>query len=577
MGFLADIFVWDFETREIVYRLSLHKVSVVSLAFSPDEMYLASLGGQDDNNLIIWDMSSGKAVCRSVAAQEPSTTVVFLNNSNNRLVTGGNTLSVWEYNHSARKLDSFPCNMGKNKRTIKSIVVDQADEFMYCGTASGDLLQVSLQSLNFKTAGPPERLSLGISTCTITTSGDILVGAGDGTIALLRRSTLRIVRQTKVQGNVTSISLNRVDTSVRPPPPSNTRAAGGSQLGGTRGAAAPTASRRSMNAAAMATSSLSAGGNDYMLVGTDLNNIYGVALDDFEADLKASCHYRRVNQVVFPRDYSALFGTCSGPEIRVWNVSTCQELLRIVVPTLECLCMDFMSDGGAIISGWNDGKIRAFRPQTGTLMYTIQNAHKDGVTAIASSYDSKRIISGGKDATVRVWKIGEDSQTMETSMKEHRGPVNSVHIRPNDKECLTSSDDGSCVIWDLTTFKRSSNLFASTHFKIAKYYPDASQMLTTGTDRKITYWDAFDGSNIRELDGSASAECNALDISRDGALFASGGGDRLLKLWHYDDGIITHVGHGHSGGITGVCFSPDMSFIVSVGDEGGVFIWRTPE
>ena len=34
-----------------------------------------------------------------------------------------------------------------------------------------------------------------------------------------------------------------------------------------------------------------------------------------------------------------------------------------------------MPDGKSIISGWNDGKIRAHGPQTGKLLYTINNAH----------------------------------------------------------------------------------------------------------------------------------------------------------------------------------------------------------
>ena len=41
----------------MVHRLKLHKVLIQSLSFSFDEKYLASLGGQDDNTLVIWDVS----------------------------------------------------------------------------------------------------------------------------------------------------------------------------------------------------------------------------------------------------------------------------------------------------------------------------------------------------------------------------------------------------------------------------------------------------------------------------------------------------------------------------------------
>ncbi len=52
----ADIIIWDFDKLEMVQRLKLHKVLIQSLSFSPNEKYLASLGGQDDNTLVIWDV-----------------------------------------------------------------------------------------------------------------------------------------------------------------------------------------------------------------------------------------------------------------------------------------------------------------------------------------------------------------------------------------------------------------------------------------------------------------------------------------------------------------------------------------
>ena len=40
-----------------LHTLKLHKVNIQSLSFSADEKYLASLGGQDDNQLVIWEVS----------------------------------------------------------------------------------------------------------------------------------------------------------------------------------------------------------------------------------------------------------------------------------------------------------------------------------------------------------------------------------------------------------------------------------------------------------------------------------------------------------------------------------------
>ena len=101
-----------------------------------------------------------------------------------------------------------------------------------------------------------------------------------------------------------------------------------------------------------------------------------------------------------------MFATCSINDIRVWNSTTRQELLRIEVPGLECFAIEFMTDGMSIVSGWNDGESRAYLPESGKLYYVIKDAHKDGVTALAVTNECQRIISGGMEGEVRIWKIG---------------------------------------------------------------------------------------------------------------------------------------------------------------------------
>jgi WD40 repeat protein len=117
-------------------------------------------------------------------------------------------------------------------------------------------------------------------------------------------------------------------------------------------------------------------------------------------------------------------------------------------------------------------------------------------------------------------------------------------------------------------------MYAQTYFKATQFFVDESQILTTGSDKKITYWDATDCSAIRELEGSKSGEISALDISPTGEWFVTGGGDKIVKVWNYDEGSVQMIGVGHSCAITKVKFAPDGRTIVSVGEEGGIMIWN---
>ena len=54
-----------------------------------------------------------------------------------------------------------------------------------------------------------------------------------------------------------------------------------------------------------------------------------------------------------------------------------------------------------IVSGWNDGNIRCYRSNKEELLWQIDNAHKDGVTAITMNSDCRFIVTGGSKGEVR--------------------------------------------------------------------------------------------------------------------------------------------------------------------------------
>lgn len=285
--------------------------------------------------------------------------------------------------------------------------------------------------------------------------------------------------------------------------------------------------------------------------------------------------------MVFPSGCSDLFITCSAADIRVWNAPLRQELLRIQVPNLDCSCVDITRSGATIVSGWTDGKVRAFFPESGRLKFVINDAHAEAVTALALANDDEhrppwRLVTGGDDGRLRVWNVTPSHQAMVQSLKEHRGAVLSIKVSSDNKQCVSASADGSCIVWDFTRYVRLMAFFEPTVFQAAVYHPDESQILTCGSNHKISYWDAYDGSAIRVVDGSES-EMTSLDIEAgSGETFVSGSADKLVKVWSYDDGIATAVGTGHSGRVAAVKFAPDMKTAVSVGTEGAIFIWELP-
>ncbi|CAL8274626.1 cilia- and flagella-associated protein 52 [Gadus morhua] len=533
MGFKADIIIWDFAKRAIYARLTLHSAKVEALSFSPNDMYLVSLGGQDDGSIAVWNIEKKLAICGNPASAHSAGQCLCLQYSNtddNTFITAGNgTLRLWELDLPNRKVRPSECQTGKLKRIIKCIEIAEDDQYFFCGTTSGDILKMNMKTGLLNSCGPAkQKFSQGVNVLKILKSQEILVGSGDGCLTLCSGTTFKTLKRVQLEGAVTSIAMR--------------------------------------------------GEGQQLLVGTDVSQMYRFSYTHLEEpELISSSHSSAVTAVAIPYGSSELFATCSKEDIRVWHVDRSKERLRITVPNMTCNALDIMVDGRSIISAWNDGKIRVFAPESGRTLLVIDNAHSMGVTAIAGTRDCKKILSGGGEGQVRVWELqqGGCHRLLET-MAEHKATVTDIQIKKNDKECVTASSDGACIIWDLVRYVRNQIVLANTRFRCVCYHPEEYQIITSGTDRKIGYWEVYDGAAIRELEGSQSGAINGMHVSQDGRYFITGGDDKLVKVWSYSEGEVTHVGAGHSGSITCVRLCGSSRTLVTTSSDGAILRWRFP-
>lgn len=581
----VSIIVWDLvsifegmneksdQSSNFLHRLDLHMGKIQGLSFSSKDSYIFSLGGQDDNSLVCWNVDSGEPLCGTPAGEDSTLVVRGFNLNEETLVTGGNySVTLWKIDKNNRKFHRLKANLGTLKRIVTCLAISPDDKIAYCGSKTGDVMEIFLDcdltkpNCIFPPVGiqkprysrsSKERFSQGIQCLALIEHDDklkLMLGAGDGSFAVL---------------NTATNGKSSIHMASRPIPTEKYEKLTGSVTSIT-------------------------GNNGMYYLGTSHANMYCLKVEDnsplFKPELRATCHFEGINDVIFPKSKSkggdvnsTLFLTCSKNDIRIWNSSKMQEILRIQVPNLICNCIDITESGDTIISGWDDGKIRAFFPESGKLKYIIHDAHQESVTAIAActpdGYDDReyKLISGGKDGRVRVWRITASRQSMEASMKEHRASINSIQILKDNSACVSASSDGSCIVWNLENFVRSQAMFASTVFQKILYHPDESQMISCGSDRRITYFDSYDGEAIRILEDASTDEMLSLDIEPSGTVFVSGGKDSVLKVWHYDNGEPIAIGKGHSGDINAAKITPDCRSIITTGSEGAIMIWDIGE
>jgi WD40 repeat protein len=326
--------------------------------------------------------------------------------------------------------------------------------------------------------GPKKMLGEGIASLQVAPWGDIIVGSGCGVVAVLTSADLKVLTSTILNGRVTSVSM-----------------------------VAET--------------------NDEILCGTSESDIVAVNTDTYKPYVLSKGHSSAINDVFFPPRSSNLFATCSSGGFHIWNSKTYKELLRVDIPRSECNCIAVPADGLVILTGWSDGRIRGYTPQTGKELWVINEAHLNGVTAIVCN--ENRVITGGKTGDICVWQLNAKSRNLVKTLKEHHQEVTQIRYASDGSEFVSSSHDGSVILWDATKLTSRQRFLAQTFFNGAALHAETGILVTVSSDKRIVFWDGFNTNTIRELEASINGMPTSIDLAPDGTLFVTGGDDRRSR------------------------------------------------
>lgn len=165
-------------------------------------------------------------------------------------------------------------------------------------------------------------------------------------------------------------------------------------------------------------------------------------------------------------------GLCYETAVMVWNVDSGMihhELENIVGE--RCGVVVFSPNGKYIAAGTSSGRegeeVIIWNVENGELFKILKTNIRDvdnTVESISFSPDSKYIVTGNSDKTVKLWNVNEGTVTR--TFEGHRNSVNSISFSADGRFIASGSRDKTVRIWNITSFtdgrrrryKRKSNM-----------------------------------------------------------------------------------------------------------------------
>jgi len=243
-----------------------------------------------------------------------------------------------------------------------------------------------------------------------------------------------------------------------------------------------------------------------------------------------------------------------------------------------------------IISGWNDGTIRAHDDESGAYLWEITSAHRGGVSCI--DLTPLYLISGGADGAVRVWSDAPSRQLV-GNFDEHKKRVNGLCVDLQKPSLIhTCADDKSVVTIDLDQARRvcSHTVKEGALRTMAQAATGELELITGDVAGVLKWWDCDevepvcmtvtwhpqdDPTKERRLTHvELSPPIGPGSVGSDYLLACTASGD--VQVWELagKQARLVSVGAAHSEEVRMARWAPDGKQVVSVGKDACICVWN---
>jgi len=206
--------------------------------------------------------------------------------------------------------------------------------------------------------------------------------------------------------------------------------------------------------------------------------------------------------------------------------------------------------------------------------------HKGWVTAIATSSENPdMIVSASRDKTLIVWQLTREQDQYGFPKKlltGHNHFVSDIVVSSDGQFALSSSWDHTLRLWDLNTGLTTRRFVGHTSDVLSvSFSADNRQIVSGSRDRTIKLWNTLGECkfDIKDEGHTEWVSCVRFSPNAMNPVIVSCGWDKVVKVWELSKCKLRTNHYGHTGYINAVSVSPDGSLAASGGKDGITMLW----
>ena len=179
--------------------------------------------------------------------------------------------------------------------------------------------------------------------------------------------------------------------------------------------------------------------------------------------------------------------------IHIVDMNSLEEVVSFQACKSNARKVNMSPDGQQFAVGFSDEHIRLYNASTFQLEETFQG-HQLSTFSVAYTPDERYLVSGGRDAQLRIWERSPSGCQLYKTIPAHFFTINDIVVSPCHHWLATASRDKTVKVWDLENF----DLYKVIDFKKlgghqfsvndALWLTYQGYLVSAGDDKTVKVW-----------------------------------------------------------------------------------------
>jgi WD40 repeat protein len=247
-----------------------------------------------------------------------------------------------------------------------------------------------------------------------------------------------------------------------------------------------------------------------------------------------SGHGSTVDALVITPDGKTLVSGSLDNNIKLWDLTTCQERATLRGHPGGVVGLALTRDGRTLASASNDTIVKLWKMPSGRDIGTLKTGTRVG--AIVFSPDGQTLVTAGESVPIKLWDVRTRTEraSLHPGYWRHTKDVlitTSLAMTAGGSTLFSGHLDGTVRVWDLTAGKLRMVIRADQSLVFCMALsPDERTLAFVSVGGPITLWDLSSGKCRAKLP-YMPIKAMSVAFSPSGRLLVSGGHDGKVRLW----------------------------------------------